>query len=122
MYCIRSVHLSISRDISSLVDEMYFFIWLIRKVKFLREQKVMETVKNSNSIEYVEVWEDIVSVKDLVLSLLICAVATLGAYFIAPNHSSMPLFFGLFGALIGFIICSVLFKPKRNFIKAEEGK
>jgi hypothetical protein len=72
--------------------------------------------------EYVEVWEDLVSIKDLVISLIICVVTTLGLYFIAPNNGSIPLFFGLFGALLGFGICSFLFKPKRDFIKDEGGK
>lgn len=63
--------------------------------------------------EYVEVWEDIVSIKDLIISLVISAVTTLGSYFIAPNEPPMPLFFGLAGALIGFGIASFIIKPKR---------
>ena len=61
----------------------------------------------------IEVWEDLVNIKDLVLSLLICSVTTLGGYFIAPNVPPKPLFFGLIGALIGFGISSFLIKPKR---------
>lgn len=72
--------------------------------------------------QYIEVWEDIVSIRDLVFSLLICAVTTLSAYLLAPNISSVPLFSGLFGSLVGFIICSFLFKPKRNLKQAEEEK
>jgi len=72
--------------------------------------------------EYVEVWEDFVSIKDLVISLIICCILTIGAYLLAPNDPPKPLFFGLSGALIGFIICSVIIKPKRNLIETEEGK
>ncbi|HLU23526.1 hypothetical protein [Lederbergia graminis] len=68
----------------------------------------------------VEVWEDLVNIKDLVLSLLICSVTTLVGYFIAPNDPPKPLFFGLGGAIIGFIICSILVKPKRTFQDAED--
>jgi hypothetical protein len=63
----------------------------------------------------IEVWEDLVSIKDLVVSLLICSVAAMGGYFIAPNEPPKPLLFGLTGALIGFVICSAIIKPKRNF-------
>lgn len=78
--------------------------------------------KTEDHSEYVEVWEDVVSIKDLVISLIICSIMTLGAYLLAPNDPPKPLFFGLSGALIGFIVCSVIIKPKRNLIETEEGK
>ncbi|WP_226037288.1 hypothetical protein [Aquibacillus saliphilus] len=67
--------------------------------------------KEQNNIE---VWEDLVSIKDLVLALFICSFTTLAGYFIAPNEPPKPLFFGLIGALIGFGICSYFIKPKRT--------
>ncbi|MRG85709.1 hypothetical protein [Salinibacillus xinjiangensis] len=67
----------------------------------------------------VEVWEDLVYIKELVLSIVICSVTTLGGYFIAPDESSQPLFYGLTGALLGFIIASILIKPKRIFNEVE---
>lgn len=70
--------------------------------------------------QFVEVWEDIVSIKDLILALIICAITTLGAYLIAPDEGSKPLFFGLIGALVGFVICSFLIKPKRIFQQPEK--
>ncbi|WP_438318900.1 hypothetical protein [Sporosarcina sp. FA9] len=68
------------------------------------------------------VWEDLVNIKDLVLAISICSVTTLGAYFIAPNEPPLPLFYGLSGALIGFIISSIFIKPKRVFeeVKGDE--
>ncbi|MFE8694897.1 hypothetical protein ACFYKT_00835 [Cytobacillus sp. FJAT-53684] len=72
--------------------------------------------------ENVEVWEDLVNIKSLVLSLIICSFMTLGGYFIAPNEPPKPLFFGLLGAVIGFIICSILIKPKRIFHESESGE
>lgn len=68
--------------------------------------------------ENIEVWEDIVSIKDLVMSLMICSITTLGGYFIALNEPPKPLFFGLFGAFLGFVICSFIIKPKRNFTES----
>lgn len=63
----------------------------------------------------IEVWEDIVNIRDLIFSLIISSVTTLGGFLIAPDDSSKPLIFGLIGAVLGFIICSLLFKPKRTF-------
>ncbi|WP_077302864.1 hypothetical protein [Virgibacillus pantothenticus] len=73
--------------------------------------------------ENIEVWEDLVHIKDLVLAIIISTITTLGAYLIAPNDPPKPLIFGLIGAVIGFIICSLLIKPKRSFRYVdEEGK
>lgn len=68
-----------------------------------------EEIKKDN----IEVWEDLVNINSLVLSLLICSITTLGGYFIAPNEPPKPLFYGLLGAFIGFITSSILIKPKR---------
>jgi len=72
-----------------------------------------------HSKEYIEVWEDLVSIKDLVKSLLICTITTLTAYFLAPNEPPKPLLFGLIGAFAGFIQTSFIIKPKRNFIDTD---
>lgn len=63
--------------------------------------------------EHIEVWEDLVKIKSLILSLFICSTTTLMGYFIAPNQAPKPLFYGLIGALLGFIFCSIIIKPKR---------
>ncbi|MFD2044247.1 hypothetical protein ACFSTA_10170 [Ornithinibacillus salinisoli] len=79
-------------------------------------------VRANQDEENIEVWEDLVHIKDLMISLIICSVTTLGAYLIAPNEPPKPLIFGLIGAVIGFIISSILIKPKRTFryVKEEE--
>lgn len=74
---------------------------------------------NEDTNDYIEIWEDRVSIKELVLSLLICSITTMGGYFIAPNEPPKPLFFGLSGALIGFIIISFIIRPKRNLVEVE---
>ena len=67
----------------------------------------------------IEIWEDLVYIKDLLLALAICLTTTFGAYFIAPNEPPKPLFFGLSGAILGFVISSIIIKPKR--ILLDEG-
>ncbi|MCM0649784.1 hypothetical protein NBE98_15565 [Clostridium swellfunianum] len=65
----------------------------------------------------IEVWEDLVNIKDLLISLIVCSITTLGGYFAAPNKPPKPLLFGLTGAIVGFVICSILVKPKRTFVE-----
>lgn len=64
--------------------------------------------------ELIEIWGDIVELRDLVRAIIISAITTMGLYLLAPagNHT-LQLFFGLGGALIGFIISGLLTKPKR---------
>lgn len=69
--------------------------------------------------ENIEVWADFVHIKDLVLAIVITTVTTLTGYFIAPSEEPSPLLFGLVGAFIGFIISSLLIKPKRQFKQDE---
>nr|WP_236671738.1 hypothetical protein [Enterococcus sp. BWB1-3] len=56
-----------------------------------------------------------VAIKDLIISIIICSGFTMGAYFIAPSSDqTKQLFFGLGGAVAGFLISTLLIKPKRT--------
>nr|WP_147534602.1 hypothetical protein [Bacillus marasmi] len=74
---------------------------------------MQESKPDQSKPVHIEVWEDLVKIKSLILSLFICSTTSLAGYFIAPNQAPKPLFFGLIGALIGFIFCSMIIKPKR---------
>ncbi|TMN22469.1 hypothetical protein FH966_05825 [Lentibacillus cibarius] len=76
-------------------------------------------MSQSNNKENIEVWEDLVRIKDLVISLVICSGTSLGGYLIAPADRE-PLIFGLVGAVTGFIISSIIIRPKRTFHYTEE--
>lgn len=67
-----------------------------------------------------EVWSDTVSLKDMFLSIGISLVLGLGGYLIAPGAPPQPLIFGLVGALIAFVISSIIFKQKRELNIREE--
>ncbi|EIA20563.1 hypothetical protein X560_0971 [Listeria fleischmannii 1991] len=76
--------------------------------------------KKKEEAQNVEIWADLVHIKDLIIAILICVIFTMGGYFIAPNKAPMPLFFGLGGAIIGFIISSIIIKPKRILKEIDE--
>ncbi|WP_353948243.1 hypothetical protein ABNN70_14835 [Sporolactobacillus sp. Y61] len=80
------------------------------------------TARSKHDSEMIEIWDDVVRIRDLVLAIAINSITTLGGYFAAPDHAPMPLLFGLIGAVIGFMICSLFIKPKRIFEETERKK
>ena len=62
----------------------------------------------------IEVWNDLVSAKDLVVSLAVCAACAIIALVIAERTGGQLLFWGLGGAVLGFIINCVIVTPKRE--------
>lgn len=66
----------------------------------------------------VEIWGDVVAIRSLVFAILFSSFSTMGAFFLAPvEDRSKQLFFGLAGALIGFVLSSIFIKPKRVIMK-----
>ena len=78
------------------------------KAEFLGAHQV------DSSEEYIEVWNDLVSPRDLTWSLAICGGATVAALLIATLLSSSLFFWGLGGSVAGFIICAVMFSHCEN--------
>ncbi len=73
--------------------------------------------------ERVEIWGDIVEIRSLVLAIFISSTSTMAAYFLAGQaNRTRQLFFGLGGALLGFLLSTLLIKPKRIIIKEGEEK
>ncbi|WP_010651324.1 hypothetical protein [Oceanobacillus massiliensis] len=68
---------------------------------------------------YVDIWGDNVSIKDLGIAMALCITFSLGGYLLAPGEAPQPLIFGLAGGVIGFIISSVVIKPKRKITEME---
>ena len=72
-----------------------------------------ETVQEENN-HYIDIWGDNVKMKDLGVSMLLCIILALGGYIFAPGDDPQPLLFGLGGGVFGFVISSIIIKPKRN--------
>ncbi|WP_348920812.1 hypothetical protein [Enterococcus rotai] len=69
----------------------------------------------------IELWGDLVDLKDLIMAILICSVTTMGSFFLAPaQDTTKQLFFGLGGAVLGFIISTFLIRPKRTVITEDD--
>ena len=75
-------------------------------------------MKEDRSKKLVEIWGDTVAIRSLILAILFSSFSTMGAFFLAPvDDKSKQLFFGLIGALIGFVLSSIFIKPKRVITK-----
>lgn len=70
----------------------------------------------------VEIWGDVVEIQSLIIAIIISVASTMGLFALAPsNDSTRQLFFGLIGAVIGFVVSALLIKPKR-VISVEKSK
>lgn len=63
--------------------------------------------------QYIEVWNDLVSAKHLTWSLITCGGAVAVALGLATLFSASLFMWGLGGAVVGFVACTVMFSPKR---------
>lgn len=71
--------------------------------------------------ERIDLWGDLVDLKDLLLAIALCSITTMSGFFLAPHtDTTKQLFFGLGGAVLGFVISTLLIKPKRTVIEEEK--
>lgn len=70
--------------------------------------------------DMIEIWEDVVSLKELIISLVLCIFTSFVGYYLAPAKEPWPLLLGLLGAILGFIISSIVVKPKRILTQESE--
>lgn len=69
---------------------------------------------SSDDGQYVEIWGDRVSMRDLLLALAVTAAATVGAVVVGRALDSSEFFWGLGGSVVGFVAAVALIRPKRD--------
>ena len=62
----------------------------------------------------IEVWNDLVSPKDLMACLAVSAVCAVAAVLIAANTGGQTLYWGLEASVVGFVLNCFLVTPKRD--------
>ncbi|QPL06563.1 hypothetical protein ID810_04820 [Actinomyces respiraculi] len=70
---------------------------------------------------HIEVWNDLVSARDLVLSLTVCAASAVAALVVATLTGGQLLFWGLAGSVLGFALSCLLVQPKRDVSIVDSG-
>ncbi|HEY0187954.1 MAG TPA: hypothetical protein VGC67_10735 [Cellulomonas sp.] len=68
----------------------------------------------STDEELVEIWGDRVSLRDLVVALAVCSAATVAAVLIGRAVDGSEFFWGLGGAVVGFVAAVLIVQPKRD--------
>ena len=62
----------------------------------------------------IEVWNDLVSPKELIACLVVSAICTVAAVLIASNTGGQTLYWGLGASVVGFVVNCFLVTPKRD--------
>ena len=68
----------------------------------------------------IEVWNDLVSPKELIACLVVSAICTVAAVLIASNTGGQTLYWGLGASVIGFVVNCFLVTPKREVAIVDE--
>ena len=76
-----------------------------------------EDTERQNNIE---VWNDLVSPRDLIICLVISVICVIAAVPFSVYLGGKPLFWGLGASTIGFIACCFLVTPKREVTIVDE--
>ena len=75
---------------------------------------IPESASNDTGRHNIEVWNDLVSPRDLVICLLVAAACTVAAVLISSRVGGQPLFWGLGASVVGFTVNCFLLTPKRE--------
>ena len=76
--------------------------------------------ENTERQNNIEVWNDLVSPRDLIVCLLISVICVVAAVLFSVYLGGKPLFWGLGASTIGFIACCFLVTPKRAVTIVDE--
>ena len=62
----------------------------------------------------IEVWNDLVSPKDLIICLVVSAICAVAAVLVASSTGGQTLYWGLGASVVGFVVNCFLVTPKRD--------
>ena len=68
----------------------------------------------------IEVWNDLVSPKDLIVCLVVSAICAVAAVLVASSTGGKTLYWGLGASVIGFAVNCFLVTPKREVVIVDE--
>ncbi|BDA63337.1 hypothetical protein [Actinomyces capricornis] len=68
----------------------------------------------------IEVWNDLVSPRDLIICLAVSAACAVAAVLLSLRVGGAPLFWGLGASVAGFAVNCLLVTPKREVIIVDE--
>ena len=68
----------------------------------------------------IEVWNDLVSPKDLIICLVVSAICAVAAVLVASSTGGQTLYWGLGASVIGFAVNCFLVIPKREVAIVDE--
>ena len=79
-----------------------------------------ETGSKSTDRQNIEVWNDLVSPKDLIICLVVSAICAVAAVLVASSTGGQTLYWGLGASVIGFAVNCFLVIPKREVAIVDE--
>lgn len=93
----------------------------------LRSRITSRLVHNNSQVDSesterqnIEVWNDLVSPRDLLICLAVSVTCAVAAVLISLKFGGQPLFWGLGAAVIGFAVNCFLVTPKRSVVIVDE--
>ena len=81
---------------------------------------IPESGSEGTGRQNIEVWNDLVSPRDLVICLLVSVACADAAVLISPRSGGQTLFWGLGASVAGFIVNCLLVAPKREVVIVDE--
>ena len=81
---------------------------------------IPESDSEGTGRQNIEVWNDLVSPKDLVVCLLVAVACAVAAVMISSRVGGQTLFWGLGASAAGFIVNCLLVTPKREVVIVDD--
>lgn len=81
---------------------------------------IPESDSEGTGRQNIEVWNDLVSPRDLVICLLISVACAAAAVLVSASLGGQTLFWGLGASVAGFIVNCLLVAPKREVVIVDD--